>query len=51
MRRGDQGSRYESANETLLEGNPHVRVHVPVFVIQLDVVLQLVLCEDVCSVQ
>ena len=32
---------------TLLEGNPHVRVLFPVFVIQLDVVLEFIFRENV----
>ena len=53
MRRGDQWIAVTNLRmRTLLEGNPHVRVHFPVFVIQLDVVLELVLCENVlqCAV-
>ena len=48
MRRGDQWIAVTNLRmRTLLEGNPHVRVHFPVFVIQLDVVLELIFCEDV----
>ena len=32
---------------TLLEGNPHVRILFPVFVIQLDVVLEFIFRENV----
>ena len=32
---------------TLLEGNPHVRVLFPIFVVQSDVVLELIFRENV----
>ena len=53
MRRGDQWIAVTNLRmRTLLEGNPHVRVLFPVFVIQLDVVLELIFREDVlqCAV-
>ena len=53
MRRGDQRIAVTNLRmRTLLEGNPHVRVLFPVFVIKLDVVLELFLREDVlqCAV-
>ena len=53
MRRGYQGIAVTNLRmRTLLEGNPHVRVLFPVFVIQLDVVLELIFREDVlqCAV-
>ena len=53
MRRGDQWIAVTNLRmRTLLEGNPHVRVLFPVFIIQLDVVLELIFREDVlqCAV-
>ena len=47
-RRGDQWIAVTNLRmRTLLERNPHVRVLFPVFVIQLDVVLELIFREDV----
>ena len=48
MRRGDQWIAVTNLRmRTLLEGNPHVRILFPVFVIQLDVVLELIFGENV----
>ena len=48
MRRGDQWVAVTNLRmRTLLEGDPHVRVLFPVFVIQLDVVLEFVFRENV----
>ena len=48
MRRRDQGVAVTNLRmRPLLKGNPHMWVLFPVFVIQLDVVLELIFCENV----
>ena len=48
MRRGNKWIAVTNLRvRTLLEGNPHVRILFPVFIIQLDVVLELILRKDV----